>query len=97
MVATAAARSLHPNGNADPPPAPDIIKIDAALKTKIVALLIKKQKEFDRNLISVETNRVIGNHNSLLRAAMKRDRELAGVSPDSGPLPPSPASYQLRF
>jgi hypothetical protein len=28
---------------------------------------------------------------------MKLDRELAGVSPDSGPLPPSPVSYQLRL
>jgi hypothetical protein len=93
---TAAACSSHPNGNANQPCAPDIIKIDAALKTKIAALLIKKQKEFDRGLLSAETNQVMGNSNSLLRAAMKLDRELAGDSPDSGPLALSWTSHSLE-
>jgi hypothetical protein len=68
---TAAARSRHPNGNANTPPPPTIITIDATLKTKIEALLIKKTHELDHDLINGAINQVIGNGNSLLRAAMK--------------------------
>jgi hypothetical protein len=93
-AAAAAARSRHPNGNANTPPPPTIITIDAALKTKIEALLIKKTHEFDHDLINGAINQVIGNRNSLLRAAMKLDRELAGGSPDAFTFPPSP---QLRL
>jgi hypothetical protein len=97
MFSTAAARSRHPNGNVNGPPPPNIIKIDAALKTKIEALLIKKTREFDRDLINATINWVIGNSNSLLRAAMKLDRELAGDSPDAITFSPSPDSYQLHL
>ena len=96
-AAAAAARSRHPNGNANTPPPPTIITIDAALKTKIEALLIKKTHEFDRDLINGAVNQVIGNRNSLLRAAMRLDRELASGSPNSDTFPPSPDSYQFRL
>jgi hypothetical protein len=94
-AAAATARSRHPNGNANTPPPPTIITIDAALKTKIEALLIKKTHEFDRDLINGAINQVIGNRNSLLRAAMKLGRELAGGSPTAVTFPPSPDSYQV--
>jgi hypothetical protein len=83
--------------NVNRPPPPNIIKIVAAIKTKIEALLIKKTHEFDRDLINAKINWVIGNRNSLLSAAMKLDRELAGGSPDAITFPPSPDSYQLHL
>jgi hypothetical protein len=86
-AANAAACSRHPNGNVNGPPPPNIIKIDAALKTEIEALLIKKTHEFDRDLINATINQVIGNRNSLLSAAMKLDRELAGGSPEDHRFP----------
>jgi hypothetical protein len=57
---TAAARSRHPNGNANTPPPPTIITIDATLKTKIEALLIKKTHELDHDLINGAINQESG-------------------------------------
>jgi hypothetical protein len=94
-VTTTATACCHCSGNANQPPAPNIIKIDAALKTKLEGLLIKNSPESTCEQLLTETNQVIGNCDSLVRAAMKHDRELAGVYPDSGPLPPSPTSYQM--
>ena len=73
-----------------------ILKIQPALKAQMEAHLGKRIQFPSRDQLLHETNRIIGNRNSLVRSAMKLDRQLAGHS-DSDPLPPSSGSYQVRL
>ena len=73
-----------------------ILKILPALKAQMEAYLGKKIQKPSRDQMLHETNRIIGNRNSIVKSAINLDRQLAAHS-ESGPLPPSSESYQVRL